>query len=62
MLLVIGFCVIAALAWVGTTGVWRQNGEMVIGTITVAAVVIHVISFILQALGIIDHSSYGVMP
>lgn len=52
MLLVIGFCVIAFFAWVGTTDVWHRNGQMVIGYITAIAVVVHVVAFILDLLGV----------
>lgn len=63
MLLVIGFCVIAVLAWVGTTGAWQRNGDMVIGYITAIAVIVHVVAFVLDILGVGQFfSDPGVAP
>lgn len=52
MLLVVVFTLIAIAAWFAKTDVWRENGEMVIGYITVLAVIVHAIAFILGVLDI----------
>lgn len=51
MLLILGFSLVAVLAWLTATGYWDRNGDMIKGCAIALVVVIHVIALIAALLG-----------
>ena len=46
MLLILVFTLIAALAWLSTTGYWDRNGDMFRGYAIALVIIVHLIAFV----------------
>jgi len=51
MLLILGFSLIAALAWLTATGYWDRHGDMIMGYAIALVVIVHVVALIAALLG-----------
>ena len=51
MLLIIGFSLVAFLAWVSTTDTWSRYGDMILGYGIAIVVIVHIVGFVLSLFG-----------
>jgi len=58
VLLILVFTLIAALAWLSTTGYWDRNGDMFRGYAIALVIIVHLIAFVAALFGWGDYADW----